>query len=92
MSDVASVVAALEATQEALGDSDGQFARRMAVDRETWRKIRTGQMPPGLRTLQGAAAAFPDLRELLTAFFLGSDASIHASSDSKLTPGEAVQA
>lgn len=69
------------------GESDAAFAARMGVNRETWRRIRTGMMAPGPRTLRGVMAAFPDLQGDAMAFFLRPVASKRAESDSVLTDG-----
>lgn len=65
-------------------ESDGAFAARMGINRETWRRIRTGMMVPGPRTLRGIMAAFPDLQGDAMAFFLRPVASKRADDDSTI--------
>jgi transcriptional regulator with XRE-family HTH domain len=52
------------------GESDGRFAARLGINRETWRMIRHGKAPITARTLQRIARAYPDLTERARASFL----------------------
>lgn len=77
---------ALRNKQSALNESDGPFAQRLGVDRETWRKIRVGQAMPTRRTLEHAAAAFPDLLPDIMALFVPRDVNILATVREESTP------
>lgn len=83
MSDLIELLRAKQGEEE----SDGAFAARMGVNRETWRRIRTGLMVPGPRTLRGIMAAFPDLQGQAMAFFLSPNAIKRAETDSKRASG-----
>lgn len=73
------LVHALSRKQQDLSLTDAAFAQRLGVDRETWRKIRTGQIQPGRRTLRGVRRAFPDLIPEMLDFFLPDDARIFSA-------------
>ena len=86
MSDLIELLRAKQGKEE----SDSAFAARMGVNRETWRRIRTGLMVPGPRTLRGIMAAFPDLQGPAMAFFLTPVASKRAEDDSTVATAEEV--
>ena len=63
----------LRRRQEAIGDSDTQFARRLGMPRETWQKIRTGERMPGRKGLHCIVVAYPDLFKLVMGYVSGSN-------------------
>ncbi len=73
------LIQALRDKQRDLNEADGAFARRLGVDRETWRKVRVGDALPSRRTLQGAASAFPDLTLHIMDFLVAQDARMLSS-------------
>ena len=54
----------LRRRQEAIGDSDSEFAKRLGIPRETWQKLRTGARVPGRKVLHRIIVAYPDLFRL----------------------------
>ncbi len=59
--------------QRFAGETDLAFARRLGINRETWRMIRHGRTPITPRTLQAIARAYPDLAERARLSFLPRD-------------------
>ena len=85
------LIESLRAKQQTLGESDGAFAQRLGVDRETWRKVRTGEMLPGRRTLIGVRRAFPELIPEMLDFFLPDDARMLTTRARKNTETEPAE-
>lgn len=80
---------ALRERQVELGEGDILFARRLGINRETWRTLRLGRALPSRRVLSAIGVAFPDLRfELAASLFLPADVAI-ATEDGKKSTEEA---
>ena len=74
MDNTRTLVQILRERQVELGESDPVFARRLNVNRETWRLLRTGGSQPGRKVIRGAGQAFPDLQlEIAGSLFLSVD-------------------
>lgn len=76
MTTVRDLIDVLTERQQALGETDAQFGKRIGMSQQGWNFAKRRVFKPGRRTLRGISAAFPELMPEVMAFILSRETRI----------------